>query len=170
MCSHIQVQPVIIIIIIIIIIVFPRNLTAARFNFKSLHPAVKFRGRRDFKGGDYSTHPPHACALVYFDSANLAHALAFHVLWIRRPFSMQRDFEGSRISRSGKILRKYGMDMYAHKVDCNNYNIIMTSSQVTYIVYYMYELQQIHQPTMLAVNENPTASHPPATPCIVMSK
>ena len=26
--------------------VFPQNLAAARFNFKSLHPAVKFRGRQ----------------------------------------------------------------------------------------------------------------------------
>ena len=26
--------------------VFPRNLATARFNFKSLHPAAKFRGRR----------------------------------------------------------------------------------------------------------------------------
>ena len=32
--------------------VFPRNLAAARFNFKSLHPAAKFRGRRDFEGGN----------------------------------------------------------------------------------------------------------------------
>ena len=32
--------------------VFPRNLATARFNFNSLHPAVRFRGRRDFEGGD----------------------------------------------------------------------------------------------------------------------
>ena len=32
--------------------VFPRNLAAARFNLKSLHPVAKFRGRQDFEGGN----------------------------------------------------------------------------------------------------------------------
>ena len=49
--------------------VFPRNLAAARFNFKSLHPAARFQGRRDFEGGDYS---PLTHFTLAFDSANRA--------------------------------------------------------------------------------------------------
>ena len=57
--------------------------------------------RRDFKGGEIlraaTTCSPLTRFAPAFDNANCTHAPAFrvYVLWIRRPFSMRWDFEGS---------------------------------------------------------------------------
>ena len=40
--------------------IFPRNLAAARFNFKALYHAATIRGRLDFEGGVYRDRHAHA--------------------------------------------------------------------------------------------------------------
>ena len=86
--------------------VFPRNLAAVRFNFKTLYHAVTIRGWLDFEGGVYRDQHAHtytasvinlfictynACAHTLLST--LYHAARFQG---QRDFEVQRDFEEIR--------------------------------------------------------------------------
>ena len=89
--------------------VFPRNLAAARFNFKSLHPATKFRGRRLVHSPTSRLHTSSSISIVRIarvrlhsaytlNPTTLFHAARFEggVYWNQPPY------------RCGKISRVAG--------------------------------------------------------------
>ena len=75
--------------------VFPRNLTAARFYFKTQLGVATIQGRLDFEGSVYRDRHAHMRIASIMSLSVCMYNAHAHMHYSWRSFTMWRDFEGS---------------------------------------------------------------------------